>query len=246
MSTDDAEIYVGNIHPDDKKIIETVTSSRNWDYQQFKLNLTLLAAVKQYIPAHNRPESIHLQGLRPSIEDLKSRTKATGKEYARVIFADPESQQNPRLILGKTTEGSSTQVRLDFTKPADVPKAKSVLTVHVHPLDSRPMANALGASEADFKNLLADPDQQGMLIEWGDYDFLILKTSATPNRLEPNSIEKRLKEAREDFLDSNGTSKAFIERARDFNKAVCSEFGMVLYIASPENRDLATRQSVVS
>lgn len=241
MDPDGEPIYVGRVHPKDKQVIDRITQSRNWDYRQFRQAVVALATVGQYIPAYNRPDSIHIQGLRPCIDELKAMTADKGKETARTVFAD--TQKKSLVVSGRTTVGSEHSVRLDVTPQKGRERyQKRALSVHVHPVGGV-IGEGQGLSGQDYKTLLTDSEQQGMIMVFGDSVFIPMKTSVTPNNPNRESVERQVEEIKEDYLD-NDKSRPHIDRLVAFNKAVCSEFGLTLYMATPETKDLANRVEV--
>lgn len=101
---DGGEIYAKSIRPDQVRVVEKLTEGSHWDFEQFKKVMVALAAVGhgQSVPAHHRPESLHLQGLRPMIDGLKQRTVKTRLEHAQPVFADVG---NGALVFGRVTPG---------------------------------------------------------------------------------------------------------------------------------------------
>jgi len=239
----DDEIYLGRIHPKDAQILKELTEPRNWDYGRFKRVMVALGIVGggQAIPAPNRPESIHLQGLRPFVDGLVAKTTQGQDEHAQPVFADTEKKS---LVMGRITRGSGDSVRLDVKKaPGREPHQRLIGSVHTHPTATgRELSH--GLSGQDYRTLLSDPNQQFMMITWGDENkLLILKTSATPNNLKPAQVNARVKTCEEEFLQS-GTAYS-MSSVVEFNKTVCTEFGLTMYIADKQSRDLFNRVNVV-
>jgi hypothetical protein len=239
------ELYVNNIHPEDAKKIDDLTTPRNWDYEQFKIVLVALGTVGggQAIPAKNRPNSIHLQNWRKHINDLVSRTRKNGREHARVVFVDKE--RHTLVFSGKITVGTATRTRLDMTSaPGRELYQAPIASIHSHPLDKRTLA-AHGFSGQDYRTFLGDPRQQAMLITYGEKNvMMILKTSVTPNNMSEASINRRIANCEEEFLTSSKSHP--LEKIVAFNKTVCMETGLTLYVADENSRDLFNRVSVTT
>ncbi len=239
------KIYVEKINPRDKATIENITKPRNWDYQLFKEVNTALSIVPEgnFVPASNRPETIHLQGFSEDISKLQQLSKNDGNEYACPIFSDIDKKT---FVRGKITVGNKTEVIIDSTpQPGREKYQKCVATIHVHPLDSNSYIAAHGFSGTDFKTFLSSRTQKFMIMTWGENKLLALKTSVTPNHLSRLAIDTRIKDISEDFLSKSTPSTVF-KKVVDFNKEVCTEFGLTLYNADKQNRDLFSRVNVAT
>lgn len=199
-----------------------------------------LATAGVYLPASNRPESIHLRGLRPVIDELRALTLEREKESARAVLVD--TAKGALIVSSKTTVGDDHSTWLIWAQqPGREKYQKRALPIHVHP-DNASIGGAQGFSDGDYVGLLADRETLGAIMVFGKDIFLVLKTSVTPNNLSRQAIEKRVSEARQDYYD-NGMRRN-IEGLVAFNKAVCAEFGLVLYLATSQTRDLAKRVTV--
>jgi hypothetical protein len=241
MTLDDEPIYLGRVHPKDQAIINEITTPRNWNYERFRRVVISLATVRQYVPAYNRPDSIHFQGLRSSIDKLRKMAE-NEKEHAQVVFADVGRET---LILGKISSGTKRSVKLDLTpQPGRKSFQRRALTIHVHPEEMRSdIGHNFGLSDDDFVALLSDREQIGMFMVFGKNIFIALKTTATPNNLKKDSVKRRIEMAKNDYLEAGRNTTSF-ESTANFNKAVCSEFGLTLYLATPQTGNLANRVEV--
>lgn len=232
--------YLGAIHPKDQATLDKLTESRNWDYGQFRNILVALAKVGkgQSITARNRPDSIHLQGLRKYIDELVDRSRKNGREHARVVLAD--TGKDSLVVSGKITVGSRHSVRLEVSRqPGREKFQRAIASLHVHP-DS---LTSHGLSGQDYKTFLADPEQQAMMIAYGTVNrIMVLKTTVTPNNLTERTIDQRIEDAESDYLENSAKHSVF--RVVDFNKSVCSEFGLVMYMADEKSNDLFERVNV--
>lgn len=237
---EDTKIYTSKTHPADLATLEFLTQAKNWDYPQFRKVLIALGIVSngQSIPAVNRPETIHLQGWRTYIDDLLTKTNANGREHARVIFVDIERKS--LVMSGRITVGTNEFVSLDTTKePGREEFQKFIASIHIHP-------NGLashGFSGQDYQTFLLNKSNQAMLIGYGESNLImVLKTSATPNNLSRSRVDRQVKDCEDDYL-KNSNGNTFLN-VIEFNKAICSELGLTLYIAGKNSRDLFKRVEV--
>jgi len=232
--------YLGAIHSKDQETLDRLTEPRNWDYAQFRSILVALAKVSnaQSITARNRPNSIHLQGWRKCIDDLVDRSRKSGKEHARVILADTE--KDSLVVSGKITIGSRDSVRLDVSRqPGREKFQKAIASLHVHPDN----LTSHGLSGQDYKTFLSDSEQQVMMIAYGKANrIMVLKTTVTPNNLDESAINRHIEDVESEYI--NNSNKHPVLRVVDFNKSVCSEFGLVMYMADEKSSDLFERVNV--
>ena len=83
-----------------------------------------------------------------------------------------------------------------------------------------------------------------MLMAFGEeYLMIVLKTSATPNNIDSKRVDKRIQDIEREFLNSG---KNMVTSVVDINKTVCTEFGLVMYLADDKSRDLLNRVEVTS
>ncbi|MDP1743468.1 MAG: hypothetical protein Q8L51_01635 [Candidatus Amesbacteria bacterium] len=220
-----------------------ITQPKHWDFSKFKEVLLTLGTLGKgtSIPSVNCPKSIHLQGLRDTIDTLTSNTRKKGIEYAQTVLVDIERKS---LVVGKITHGTATETVLNKSlQPGRERQQKMVGSIHTHPMNQGPEYSH-GLSGQDYITFLSDPDQQFMMIAWGDdYRIMVLKTSVSPNNQNSNRIRDRIKDCEKDFLISS-EGGAFARVAR-FNKEACAEFGLILYLADSKSRDLFERVMVV-
>lgn len=237
------DIYVSRIHPEDVQVLDQLTQPKSWDFKQFRKVLIALGIVGngQAIPAPNRPDTIHLQGLKQYTDDLLKRTKVNDREHAQVVFVDTDRKS--LVMSGKITIGSATETRLDTTKELGREKFQRIIgSLHTHPVTGNSMA-AHGLSGQDYRTFLNDPEQQMMMIAYGESTLMmVLKTSATPNNLSEEAVDGHMKSCEQDYLDAS--SEYPIQKIVDFNKGVCMELGLTMYLADQRSRDLFTRVEV--
>jgi len=221
-----------------------MTGSRAWDSDIFSKVMVALAKLKEgnYIPSTNRPDSVHLQNLMRIMNDLLRRTEETKKEHARIILADTQAE---KLVAGKLLIGDENSVTIMEEKQPGREKMQKVIgTMHTHPGGER--ALVYGLSDGDYKGFMRDKHHQVMLISYGDlkerYAIMVMKTSVTPNNISPENIKRRIEECNKEFLKNLEVWD--IHKFVNFNKAICLEFGLTMYLATPKTRDLFERVNV--
>lgn len=234
-----ADIYRGVIHPKDQQVLNELTSPRAWDWQRFRRVLIALATLGHgnYITAPNRPDSIHLQGLRQTINELANLSQERGKETSKVVFVDRQRQS--LVISRKTAIGSETRVKMAVaTEPSREAFQQRVISIHTHPNAE----TAHGLSDTDYVSFIPDPQELVMIMVWEGGSMLALKTTATPNSISQKRVAERISSLRAEFFD--GSTKPMLQRIVDLNKAVCIEFGLILFLAEVKDKDLLKRVSV--
>lgn len=116
-------------------------------------------------------------------------------------------------------------------------------SAHTHPTNTF-AETAHGMSGEDYTELLSDPSEQFALMAWGEGDFrmVVLKTSVTPNKMSQEDVKTRIKKLEDEFL--HGKSGISMKDVVDFNKMMCLEFGLTMYLADAKSRDLYDRVDV--
>ncbi len=234
------QIYLDQTPQHHVAAIEKMTTSKDWNYERFKLVMISLAIAGKgvHIPARNRPDSIRLSGFGEYTDRLVSLTQQRGIEYSQVVLVDTK---NRTLVSGKIVDGNENSVELDYTQqPGREDVQRVVGTFHTHPYSMY----ANGLSDTDYVTFLSNKDHQFMMIAYGSNNrIFVMKTSVTPNNLSQKSIERRIKDAMADYFELS--EKHPYLQVVDFNKSVCSELGLTMYLANNENSDLFTRVNVV-
>lgn len=143
--------------------------------------------------------------------------------------------------------GTDRNMKMDYTLPDPTRPRDFVVIgyVHTHPTHSESFATGHGMSPQDYYALLGRHDQQVAMISFGENSRLLaMKTSVTPNGLDPETVKARVNDVKKDFLhltyDLPGTMKAVV----DFNRNVCLEFGLTMYMATKETKDQFNRVNV--
>lgn len=223
--------------------LERLTQPKNWDYDLFKRVLLFLRQTKSSyaIPAINRPDSIHLQGLGETISKLLRLTLESSSEHAQMLFID---HGHNSLVTGKITKGSATQVRLNTDKqPGRELFQTAIGSFHTHPTNGGGEQLAHGLSGQDYKTLLSDNKQQLMVIAFGaNTRIMVLKTSVTPTDISSQSLSNRMCDCENDYLSAK--DKNPMVAVVNFNKSVCTEFGLLMYVADQQSKDLFNRVAV--
>lgn len=144
------------------------------------------------------------------------------------------------MISDKTYIGDATscQVITQLPHPEKLGIERLVADIHVHP----GFLNSHGLSNADYSSFISESREIAKIITWSGGTMMALKTTATPNNLDPETVTKQVAVINHDFYVA--PFKDPFQKIIDFNKAICTEFGMTLYLAPINNRALATRVDV--
>jgi len=234
----DHGMYTSKIRPQDQQVIDDLTQPPNWDYPQWRRVLIALATAGNgnFVPAHHRPETINLQVWETEAAALNRETLKDGLERATPILVDTEKKA---LIGGKRTVGTHGGVVFDKTpQPGKEQFQRCIGTIHTHPFDiATPM---MGGS--DYLAFLPDASQIAMMMAWGGFRVLVVKTSVTPNNISSDLLKRRLAAYEEelDIIDNENIGKKYIE----YNKMICTEFGLVLYLGDEKQGGLVKRIEV--
>jgi hypothetical protein len=91
---DSEQPYINRISEREQRLLEELTLPRAWDYGRFRQVLISLGCVGKgaAIPAINRPDSVHIQGMRPFVDRLSRLTKVNGVEYGQTVLVDREEK----------------------------------------------------------------------------------------------------------------------------------------------------------
>lgn len=145
-------------------------------------------------------------------------------------------------MSGKTSIGKETSVRLNVSAQPGREQYQRILgSIHIH--SGHKYLTEHGFSDADYKVFLTDPKFQFMIIGYGETGLLmVMKTSVTPDRLPKQSIERRIDDLTNEFIRNE--DQASILSIVNFNKAVCTEMGLTMYIANEKNKDVLSRVEV--
>lgn len=216
------------VSSNDEKNFRDMLKPRNWDFDRFKKVLISSSKIKTY--PYETPESIHLGALRKSIDDIKKRTSETGKEHGRGFFVDLVEN---KLIGGKITQGDSHSCYINWDKPNTPNRLKRVISLHSHPQSF----SGIHLSPEDYISFLNDPELISMIMTCGNTELITLKSSQTPNNYNSKDLERLMADNSREFLSSGIKINNLIE----FQKAICLENALSLYIATETNRDLSTK-----
>lgn len=222
---------------------EATKPPRKWSFAKLVNAFTTLAMINDrkninYIPLHNRPDVLELTPLSQTMDKLRNYTKKESMETGMAYFIDPLKGE---IVPGDQSFGTEKSVRLDWTWPYGKINLKRCFSIHTHPGDEKNFAH--GFSEGDYEDFIREKSEMMKIIIWGDWTLVVLKTSGTPNTMDVGRIKERVDQiSREVFVDPKETVKSLVE----FNKLVCLEFGLTLYIAKPKDNYVAKRVNVTS
>lgn len=238
---DEEPVYVNKISPNDRRLLEEMTAVHDWSYDRFRHVIISLGILGEgvAVPGFNRPDLVHVRGIKPYVDSLARATAQNGSEYSQSILVDKHERC---LVMGKIRKGDGKSVPID-TRAAP---GKTGVQVFVGGIHTHPGAElAHGFSPTDYKSLLTDKRYQIGIMSYGqDQIMMALKTSATPNNQREETVAARLATIEADFLRSN-RGVDFI-RLIDFNKQVCAEFGLTLYMNGTNGGDLLKRIEVTT
>lgn len=216
------------IDPKSEMLFRDIFKPKNWDFEMFKEALIFAGKLKIY--PFSTPDSIHLGALRKSIDAIKEKTSKTGNEYSKGFFVDLTEN---KLIGGKTEEGNSHSCIVNWDKPKNDHELRRSILLHSHPT----VYAGIHLSPRDYITLLNDPELISMMMTCGDTELMAVKTSQTPNNFNQKSLEKSVNDLSDEFIGSNLKMQDIIR----YQKAVCLENALSLYIATSSNKDLATK-----
>ena len=216
------------INPNDEEIFREILKPKNWDFGMFKNALIAASKIETY--PFTTPDSIHLGALRKFIDDIKKRTLETGNEHGKGFFVDLKDN---KLISGKTTQGDENSCQINWEKPDNDHKLKKVISLHSHPMDSL----SIHLSPDDYTYFLGNSELISMIMTCADTELLVLKSSRTPANFDQEKLKKSIGNLSEEFLGRNPKMEDIIR----YQKAVCLENALSLYIATSSNKDLAKK-----
>lgn len=169
------------------------------------------------------------------VDDLRKRTEKTGREHGEPVFVDVERES---LVFGRITMGTNEHTRVDATpQPGRELLQRIIATMHAHPK----VEVAHGLSTQDYLQLLSYERLQAEMLVFDENMIMVLKTSVTPNNDINVNLEHKLQDLDSDYFRS-GISP--VVSLIDFNKAVCSEFGLVMYMGNASSGGILTRVEV--
>lgn len=112
--------------------------------------------------------------------------------------------------------------------------------MHWHPLHERSFYTAHGLSPEDYIAFLSDNRQRAMMMLWGDSIMMAMKTSVTRTPIDEGSlarIKSEICETRLEILDNKMNQDVF-QKVVNFNKMVCTVYGLTLYAAHHRSKIL--------
>lgn len=240
----DAVGYQETIHPDNIKDLEAIMgSSATWDSDRLKAVLVALGTLAPGSSMRNekRPESIHIQKLRPPIKELGEQATRTNERIARVIRVD---KSDGTLKFGRMTQGFEGDARPDKAIPSGKENVQRTVGVaYAHPKDQ---LYGDGFTRGEFKIFLVDNEQQVMVLTRGEDTLMVAKTNLTQNNLSAESIDRRVEDTFKNTMDDEAAGRTMVDRFQSFNREMCITMGMQLYFADASRRDLLERVPLVT
>ncbi len=214
-----------------RSIMEQLTRRFTWSYDRFRRVLVASAVLEHDIPAAHRPDYVDLGKLAEHVALLGARTAKDGRAWCRVFLVDIEKRT---LIQGKTTSGSPRSVVADWSKQRGREAVqKRSFSIHIHPLFAATVAQ--GFSDTDYGVFLHDREQRAMIMGCGDSLLMILQTTATPFVFSPETTKARIDSIEQDTIGPTPGSR-FPEKLVDFNREVCVQFALTLYVGGEDGR----------
>lgn len=214
-----------------RSVMEELARPRTWTYERFKRVLIASALLDEDFPGAYTPETVDLGKLARHAQDLTAKAAIDGNEWCRVFLVDVERQA---LLQGKTTKGNRRSVLPDWSgQPGREPMQRRSFCIHTHPMAMQPVPQ--GFSDVDYEGFLWDRQQRAIIMVSGDSTMMVLQTSATPRVSSPKGVDQRL-----DMIELEARRGARTPGSADwvidFNKEVCAQFGLCLYIGGEDGR----------
>ena len=214
-----------------RSVMEELARPRAWTYERFRRVLIASAVLDEDIPGAYTPDSVDLGKLARHAQDLTAKAAIDGNEWCRVFLVDVESRA---LLQGKTTKGNRRSVLPDWSgQPGREPMQRRSFCIHTHPMAMQTVTQ--GFSEGDYEGFLWDRQQRVIIMVSGDSTMMVLQTSATPRVSSPKGIDQRLDMIEREARRGAGTPGS-ADCVIDFNKEVCVQFGLCLYIGGEDGR----------
>lgn len=214
-----------------RSVMEELARPRAWTYERFRRVLIASAVLDEDIPGAYTPDSVDLGKLARHAQDLTAKAAIDGNEWCRVFLVDVESRA---LLQGKTTKGNRRSVLPDWSgQPGREPMQRRSFCIHTHPMAMQTVAQ--GFSEGDYEGFLWDRQQRVIIMVSGDSTMMVLQTSATPRVSSPKGIDQTLDMIEREARRGAGTPGS-ADSVIDFNKEVCVQFGLCLYIGGEDGR----------
>ncbi len=225
-----------------QKRLEQLSQPEFWNWNSFREIIINLVKIGEgnYLPATNVPKFIFIDGLLPVIPELLKISEAhNGVETSRVILVDRD--RSSLIQSGKTRIGTTTSVLMDYsTEKGREYSQTPVLAIHLHPR----MPGSEVFSDNDYLAFLMEPRLIVMVVSNEKEVVFAMKTTATRSTRDVEEIRKHISSSQKDILEIwKGLSLPMPELA--FNKAICTEYGLVLYKVDGARKNMARHISVV-
>jgi hypothetical protein len=220
------EQFVPHSRSDSERKVRELTQPGFWKWKEFREILIHLGYLgeRRYLPAADIPKIIFIDGLVPLIDELtRISNKHRKVEVSRSVFMDRE-----RFCLvqsGNTRIGSDTSVSTDFTPETDRESYQTpIISIHSHPRASESFL----FSFKDYIAFLSEPRLIAMVVSNTQDSMLCIKTTATNEKENAESIRKHITTAKED-IEKIWNTMGMQKYEFFLNKAICTEFGLILY-----------------
>jgi len=218
---------------DNEKIFRDILTPKNWDFQRFKKVLFIASLLETY--PYFTPESIHFGALRKIIDSIKKPTIEDGNERHRGCFINIKKEE---LLAGKISLGNNESCIPNWDKPRDDGLYKRAIDIHSHPNSW----HGVHFSGQDYLGFLSDKELISQIVSCGNVELMALKSASTPDNQDGKTLERKIDGLEKEFLGRNLSMDDLIK----FQKMLCIENGLSLYIASEANRDLAEKVNLFS
>lgn len=208
--------------------LQELAKQKHWDREEFKQVLIESGVARKY--PENTAQTIDIGAFRDFLDDINKKSKITNNEHGRGCFADTTSK---KLIFGKVTEGNHESCNINWDKPVlCINNLRRSLSCHSHP-----KASNVSFSVQDYKHLLLDNELLAEIMTCGEVELIIMKTSVTPSICRKEALDKKLDVIFREFLSGTFTQQEIVR----FNKAVCIENGLSLFMVGSLDRNIASK-----
>lgn len=211
----------------------------SWSFQQ--LRDALFDCFRSNRSIRYSPASIDLSPLNVGLEGMKNLSR-DGFEYGRFGYLDVMRR---KVVMGRVSRGSGTMAVVQSLPPRGYDSATLVpiMLQHTHPASVLQNGDALHhLSDVDFITLLTTPRIQMSMVIAPDLTLICVKTGSTPTDMSEASIRRIVQST---FAEKLG----MFPNARSLKRAtgmICLEFGMSLYMITPESNGIAKRVRIIN
>lgn len=206
-----------------------------WSYLDFERNV--LDSAREALNGRNLPDAIDYSCSRIANEIgiLDALTAEQGVEFGMPIF----SREDTFVFGERVTEKEINSVLLDKYSPLIKQEEDPILYFHSHIREK----GGRGFSPEDFGVLILKDSLKGIFLIVDGCVFCVLKNSFSICDIDNSSLRQRLNLFRTEFEDQFRID--FVQAVFDFNRGVCLEFGLAMYMSSSGVKDRLVRIPVV-